>query len=96
MKNTLELQKKQSLVEGTPNLKIRINRLDRLLDMMIAYQEEIPIALTKDFGHRSPMASKFTDVASVFDMVHFSKKNLKKWMRPEKRSAGRPVNLLGA
>ena len=68
MKNTLELQKRQFLGEGTPDLKTRLNRLDRLLDMMIEYQEEIPVALTKDFGHRSPMASKFTDVASVFDI----------------------------
>ena len=68
MKNTLELQKRQFLSEGTPDLKTRLNRLDRLLDMMIEYQEEIPVALTKDFGHRSPMASKFTDVASVFDL----------------------------
>ena len=77
MKNTLELQKRQFLVEGTPDLKTRLNRLDRLLDMMIEYQEEIPVALTKDFGHRSPMASKFTDVASVFDMVHFLKRTSK-------------------
>tara|TARA_B100001146_G_scaffold83329_1_gene73982 strand:- start:935 stop:2341 length:1407 start_codon:yes stop_codon:yes gene_type:complete len=96
MKNTLELQKRKALVEGTPNLNTRLNRLDRLLDMMIEYQEEIPIALTKDFGHRSPMASKFTDVASIVDVVHFAKKNLKKWMKPEKRSAGSPFNFLGA
>jgi coniferyl-aldehyde dehydrogenase len=96
MKNTLELQKRKSLLEGTPDLGIRLDRLNRLLDMMISYQDQIPVALSKDFGHRSPMASKFTDIASVFDAIHFAKKHLKKWMKPEQRSAGSPFNFLGA
>jgi len=96
MKKTLELQKRKSLLEGTPGIKIRLDRLNRVLDMMISYQEQIPVSLSKDFGHRSPMASKFTDVASVFDAVHFAKKGLKKWMKPEKRSASSPFNLVGA
>ena len=96
MKKTLELQKRKSLLEGTPDLGIRLDRLNRLLDMMISYQDQIPVALSKDFGHRSPMASKFTDIASVFDAIHFAKKHLKKWMKPEQRSAGSPFNFLGA
>ena len=96
MKKTLELQKMRSLVEGTPGIEIRLDRLNRVLDMMISYQDQIPVALSKDFGHRSPMASKFTDVASVFDAIHFAKKSLKKWMKPEKRSASSPFNLFGA
>ena len=96
MKKTLELQKRKSLLEGTPGIEIRLDRLNRVLDMMISYQDQIPVALSKDFGHRSPMASKFTDVASVFDAIHFAKKSLKKWMKPEKRSASSPFNLFGA
>ncbi len=96
MKKTLESQNRKSLLEGTPDLGIRFDRLNRMLDMMISYQDQIPDALSKDFGHRSPMASKFTDIASIFDSIHFAKKHLRKWMKPEQRSAGSPFNLLGA
>ena len=55
----------RSLSEGIPNISVRLDRLDRLMYMMIEFQDHIPDALVEDFGHRSLIVSKFPDIAAV-------------------------------
>ena len=96
MQHTLEKQKIQSSRQIYPSLSMRIDRLDRMLDMMLEYQTQIPKALSEDFGHRPEMLTKFAELAATFDSIHFIKKNLKSWMKPERRKATPPFNLFGA
>ena len=96
MQQTLEKQKTQSRRQIYPSLSIRMDRLDRMLDMMLEYQTQIPNALSEDFGHRPEMLSKMSELAATFDSIHYIKKNLKSWMKPEKRKATPPFNLFGA
>ena len=96
MQHTLEKQKIQSRRQIYPSLSMRIDRLDRMLDMMLEYQTQIPKALSEDFGHRPEMLTKFAELAATFDSIHFIKKNLKSWMKPERRKATPPFNLFGA
>ena len=96
MQHTLEKQKIQSRRQIYPSLSMRIDRLDRMLDMMLEYQSRIPEALSEDFGHRPEMLTKFAELAATFDSIHFIKKNLKSWMKPERRKATPPFNLFGA
>ena len=70
----------RALSEGIPNILVRLDRLDRLMYMMIEFQDHIPDALAGDFGHRSPIVSKFSDIAAVLDSIRYIKKNLKRWM----------------
>ena len=86
----------RSLSEGIPNISVRLDRLDRLMYMMIEFQDHIPDALVEDFGHRSPIVSKFSDIAAVLDSIRYIKKNLKRWMEPDIRFAAPPFNLFGA
>jgi|TARA_B110000495_G_scaffold154910_1_gene138136 coniferyl-aldehyde dehydrogenase len=94
MKKTLDKQRNNVLIDTIPSLKTRIDRLDRLIEMLLEFQGQIPEVLSNDFGHRSPVMSKFSDVAAVFDSIHYTKKNLKKWMKPESRNASFPFNIL--
>ena len=96
MQQTLEKQKTQSRRQIYPSLSLRMDRLDRMLDMMLEYQTQIPMALSEDFGHRPEMLSKMSELAATFDSIHYIKKNLKSWMKPEKRKATPPFNLFGA
>ena len=96
MQHTLEKLKIQSRRQIYPSLSMRIDRLDRMLDMMLEYQTQIPEALSEDFGHRPEMLTKFAELAATFDSIHFIKKNLKSWMKPERRKATPPFNLFGA
>ena len=74
LEETLNKQKIQSRRQTYPSLSIRQDRLDRILEMMIEYQDQIPVVLSEDFGHRSHMISRFSDVAAVFDLslIHIS------------------------
>ena len=96
MHQILEKQKIQSRRQTYPSLSIRMDRLDRMLDMMLEYQTQIPKALSEDFGHRPEMLSKLSELAATFESIHYIKKNLKSWMKPEKRKASAPFNLFGA
>ena len=96
LNNTLTRQKMRSLSEGIPSISVRLDRLDRLMYMMIEFQDHIPDVLVEDFGHRSPIISKFSDIAAVLDSIRYIKKNLKRWMKPDIRFAASPFNWFGA
>ena len=52
LEETLNKQKIQSRRQTYPSLSIRQDRLDRILEMMLEYQDQIPVVLSEDFGHR--------------------------------------------
>ena len=66
MQQILEKQKIQSRRHIYPSLSIRKDRLDRMLDMMLEYQTQIPEVLSQDFGHRPEMLTKFSELAQLF------------------------------
>ena len=101
MHRVLELQKSLNIKEGAPSLELRANRLDRVVSMVTKYEKEIISALQDDFGNRDPVMSAATEVQSVVGPMLHAKKNLKKWMKTEKRKAaiaplGPALSLLGA
>ena len=101
MHRVLELQKRLNIKEGAPSLELRSDRLDRVVSMVTKYKSEIISALQDDFGNRDPVMSAVTEVDSVIGPMMHAKKNLKKWMKTEKRKAaiaplGSALSLLGA
>ena len=101
MHRVLELQKSLNIKEGAPSLELRSDRLDRVASMVTKYKSEIISALQDDFGNRDPVMSAATEVDSVIGPMMHAKKNLKKWMKTEKRKAaiaplGSALSLLGA
>jgi len=101
MHRVLELQKNLNIKEGAPSLELRSDRLDRVVSMVTKHKSEIISALQDDFGNRDPVMSAATEVDSVIGPMMHAKKNLKKWMKTEKRKAaiaplGSALSLLGA
>ena len=96
MSDILERQKQANLRDGIPSAETRIEWLDRCIGLLVDHQSEIEDALCEDFGHRSKDASRFTDVASSIGALQYSKKHLRKWMRPERRKVEFPLGLLGS
>ena len=69
--------------------------------MVGKYDKHIVKAVNEDFGNRDPVMSATTEVASVIGPMEHAKKNLRKWMKTEKRKAaiaplGSALSLLGA
>ena len=101
MHRVLELQKNLNIKEGAPDLELRKDRLDRVIAMVGKYDKHIIKAVNDDFGNRDPVMSAVTEVASVIGPMEHAKKNLRKWMKTEKRKAaiaplGSALSLLGA
>ena len=101
MHRVLELQKSLNIKEGAPDLELRKDRLDRVIAMVGKYDKHIVKAVNEDFGNRDPVMSATTEVASVIGPMEHAKKNLRKWMKTEKRKAaiaplGSALSLLGA
>ena len=101
MNRVLELQKNLNIKEGAPDIDLRKDRLDRVIAMVSKYDKQIVSAVNQDFGNRDQVMSAATEVASVIGPMEHAKKNLKKWMKTEKRKAaiaplGSALSLLGA
>ena len=101
MKKVLDLQKELHIKEGPPSLQLRKDRLERCILMIKKYQDKIISSLQDDFGNRDPIMSVATEIMSAIGPLEHAKKNLSKWMKPEKRKAeiaplGPILSLLGA
>jgi len=92
----LDRQKAAHIKEGPAPAERRIDWLDRSIDLLVSHKTQIVEGEGSDFGHRSHDQSLLTDVYGSIETLKFAKKNLRSWMRPEKRRPNFPLNLLGA
>lgn len=86
--NALLLQKKA--FANTPYLsaKARIEDLIKLKTAILAHQDELLQALSKDFGCRSVDDSKMGDLMPTIMGINYAIKHIKNWMKPSKRHVG--------
>ncbi|MGB1068970.1 MAG: coniferyl aldehyde dehydrogenase [Henriciella sp.] len=92
----LAKQKAAHLRDGSPSAAKRIEWIDRSIDLLVTHGDALCQAMAHDFGHRSADQSRLSDIAGSIGSLKHSRKHLKKWMRPEKRSVEFPLNLLGS
>ncbi len=92
----LDSQRAAFKTEGPVALGTRIDRIDRCIALLVDNQQAICEAVDKDFGCRSRHVTLMTDIMNSVGSLKHVKKNLKKWMKPEKRSPFMPMNFLGA
>jgi coniferyl-aldehyde dehydrogenase len=96
MAGILAKQKAAHIRDGIPSAAKRTEWLDKAIDLLITYNDELVDAMCQDFGHRSKDQSGFTDIAGSIGALKHAKKHLAKWMRPDKRKPEFPLGLLGA
>jgi coniferyl-aldehyde dehydrogenase len=83
---TLAHQRAAFLRDGPPTLAERRRDLLKLKDAILARQEEFVAALNADFGHRSQQETVLLDLGSTVDTIKYLHRNLRRWMRAERRS----------
>jgi coniferyl-aldehyde dehydrogenase len=96
MRSILKRQKAACLEQGLPSAEVRIERLDKSIDLLCSHGDELCAAMSADFGHRSTDQSKFSDIVGSIDTLKYAKKHVRAWMRPEKRATQFPLGLFGA
>ena len=92
----LAKQKAANIRDGIPSAAQREAWIDKSIDLLVTHGEALSKAMAEDFGHRSMDQSNLTDIAGSIGALKFSKKHLRKWMRPEKRKVDFPLGLLGS
>ncbi len=96
MQAILDRQKQAHLKDGTPDAAKRIEWIDKAIGLLVDFKDEITEALRMDYGHRSVEQTLLTDVQGSLGPLKFAKDNLRRWMRPEKRTPQFPLGWLGA
>lgn len=79
------LQRAAYLKRPYPSHDERIERLDKLEAILIDNADAIAAAIQADFGHRCEMESKLLEVYGCVDGIRYTRRQLAKWMKPERR-----------
>ena len=85
----LVLQRAAFRRDGPPSARIRIERLDKLNDMVRARGEAFAEAISADFGNRSRFETALLETMVLLSAIRHARKNVRWWME----SAHQEVDL---
>ncbi len=95
MSRILQAQRDDFIAEGAVSAETRIDRLERGMTSVSRHQDRLVEALNEDFSCRPRELSLMTDVAAAILPMKTAMKNVRRYMKPEKRKTLFPMNLLG-
>ncbi|RYG35516.1 MAG: coniferyl aldehyde dehydrogenase [Burkholderiales bacterium] len=78
----LDIQRAAHRRDGPPPSRTRIDRLDRLDDMVRMRQEAFAGAISTDFGNRSRFETSLLETMTVLSAIRYARKNVRWWMEP--------------
>lgn len=95
---TVLLDRQRRAFERDPvvSAETRIDRIDRVISLLVDNQGALCEATSADFGHRSLHQARMADIFGSLTSLRYAKKNVRRWMKPEKRKVDPPLNILGA
>ncbi len=96
MRALLEAQRTSFFAEGPVTAETRIDRLRRAVAVIYENERRIVDAIAADFGARSEHQTRMSDVYATIEALKHARANVRRWMKPEKRRTGFPLNLFGA
>ena len=94
LESTFSSMKAASALAPAPTAQERIRKLNQLHNGLLDYKERFIDAIDKDFGCRAPAETLLTEILPLFEGIHYTKKRVKRWMKPDKRNV--PFMLLGS
>lgn len=96
MLEALLQQRKAFAAELPVSADVRIDRLRRLVDLLIDGKDQFCDAMHADFGSRSRHVSLLTDIVFSVRNARHAIKHTRQWMKPSRRPLDFPLRLLGA
>lgn len=85
LQQLLEQQKFAYQRYPMPTAKERIERLARLKNVLIKYQNQIVDAISQDYGNRAGAETKIGELLTCVEQIKYYSKHLTQWMKPSKR-----------
>jgi coniferyl-aldehyde dehydrogenase len=86
-------QKEAWLANGIPNYATRIDRINRLIALLVDNKDEIVATIGEDYGRRSIEGSLFVEVLYLVNSLKFNKVHLREWMEPELHETSFPDGI---
>jgi coniferyl-aldehyde dehydrogenase len=96
MRRTLALQRRSFIDNGPPSAKLRIDRIERAIALLVDHQRELCEALASDYGVRSASQTQAVDIATAIEGFKHARRHLRQWMRPRKVAPNPPLGWLGS
>ncbi len=81
----LQVQRSAYFDNPYPSLQERDENLQKLESLLVDNQDAIAEAICSDFGNRSIEETKLLELFTSIDGIRYSRKRLKKWMKPQRR-----------
>ncbi|MDX1692183.1 MAG: coniferyl aldehyde dehydrogenase [Ketobacteraceae bacterium] len=85
MKRIFEAQQKAFRANPMPTADERIDNINRLKPALLRHTNAIVEAVNRDFSNRAPSETKIAEIMSGLEEIKYCTKNLREWMKPEKR-----------
>lgn len=89
------LQRAAFLRQPYPSLEERLDNLRKIETVLLENADAIADAMRADFGHRCPEETKMLEIFGCVDGLRYTRKMLKKWMRPQRRKVS-PLFFAGS
>lgn len=96
LENLLHAQREAFIAEGEVTARVRRERLERLIDVLIAHQHALVDAAAADFGQRPAAITRFMDVLPAVSGLRLARRQLGRWMRTRGPSLALPAGAPGA
>lgn len=84
----LTSQKRAFDAQPMPPYPFRMEQLARLKKVILENHGELCRAMNEDFGHRATYDSLLGDIVSSLQFLKYTRRHLRRWMRPSRRRAG--------
>jgi coniferyl-aldehyde dehydrogenase len=81
----LSAQRAAALRSGAPGVTQRRDDLLRLKEALLRCRDELAHCVAQDFGHRARFETLLLELVPVVHGIEYLRRNLRKWMRPERR-----------
>ena len=97
MQTIFDAQKAAFLKAGPPDARLRKDRLNRCIGLLVIHQDDFVDALNEDFGARSSDMSRLPTSSASIAPAQACARQSGGWMKPQKRKVDpAPLALLGA
>ncbi len=91
----LQAQRAAFQAEGFADARVRRDRLERAIDLLVTHQQQICEAHARDFGQRPATLTRFVDILPALSSLKHARRGLRRWMRPRRRHIGLPAGAPG-
>jgi coniferyl-aldehyde dehydrogenase len=91
----LDEQRAAFRAEAGADSRLRRDRLERAIALLVDHQAEICEALAHDFGRRSATLTRFADILPAISSLKHAHAHVSRWMRPRRQRIGLPIGAPG-